>query len=369
MSILDSSPTIVRCKFTDNSGSSGGGVTIKAGLGLDPSEPLFVNCQFIENLSYCYGGGMLVSANSSVTVVNSVFYLNDLQGQYQGAGFATLTTTLTSSLINCVFVGNIAAVGGGGVHSHNGTIEMNNCILWDNDPVQISIGVEGLLTIDYSCIQDSWAGTLNISSNPLFVDLVGGDYRLTSSSPCIDRGNPDDSIITDDFLDLDNDGDTTEATPDLDLNNRVSSRDNNCDKIVDMGVFEVLEGCCPWDLDGDGAVSTMDLLDLFAAWGSDPGGPPDFDCNGAVGTTDLLELFANWGACPCPPSSTPLSFEDELADACISQAEWDDYEDTMQNGTQAEKDNYDCWMRHWIEDCDRCSCLGQSGCPGADPFS
>ena len=128
------------------------------------------------------------------------------------------------------------------------------------------------------------------------------------------------------------------------------------------------EGCCPWDLDGDGAVSTIDLLDLFVAWGSDPGGPPDFDCSGAVGTTDLLELFANWGACPCPPSSTALSFEDELADACISEAEWDDYEDKMQNGTQEEKDNYDCWMRHWIEDCDRCSCLGQSGCPGHDPF-
>lgn len=98
LSILDSSPTIVRCKFTDNSGSSGGGVTITATSAQDPSEPIFANCQFIENLSYCYGGGMLVSANSSVTVVNSVFYLNDLQGQYQGAGFATLTTTFSLSI-------------------------------------------------------------------------------------------------------------------------------------------------------------------------------------------------------------------------------------------------------------------------------
>ena len=200
MSILDSSPTIVRCKFTDNSGSSGGGVTIKATSEQDPSEPIFANCQFIENLSYCYGGGMLVSANSSVTVVNSVFYLNDLQGQYQGAGFATLTTTLTSSLINCVFVGNIASIDGGGAHSQNGTIEMDNCIFWDNVPDQVSEGVEGSIEVNYSCIEDGWAGTANISTNPLFVDLAGGDYRLKPISPCIDTGNPDDDIITDDIL-------------------------------------------------------------------------------------------------------------------------------------------------------------------------
>ena len=57
-------------------------------------------------------------------------------------------------------------------------------------------------------------------------------------------------------------------------------------------------GGCPWDLDGNGSVSTSDLLDLLAQWGSDPGGPPDFNGDGTVSTTDLLELLANWGPCP-----------------------------------------------------------------------
>ncbi len=58
-------------------------------------------------------------------------------------------------------------------------------------------------------------------------------------------------------------------------------------------------GCpCPWDLDGDGSVSTVDLLDLLAAWGTDPGGPPDFDGDNNVSTPDLLILLANWGPCP-----------------------------------------------------------------------
>jgi hypothetical protein len=54
---------------------------------------------------------------------------------------------------------------------------------------------------------------------------------------------------------------------------------------------------CP-DLDGDDNVGTADLLDLLAAWGTDPGGPPDFDGDGNVGTSDLLYLLSNWGPCP-----------------------------------------------------------------------
>ena len=61
------------------------------------------------------------------------------------------------------------------------------------------------------------------------------------------------------------------------------------------------EGCandCPADLDGDGIVSTVDLLILFSAWGPNPGNPADLDGSGEVGTADLLILFANWGPCP-----------------------------------------------------------------------
>ena len=55
---------------------------------------------------------------------------------------------------------------------------------------------------------------------------------------------------------------------------------------------------CPWDLGGDGAVGINDFLELLAAWGTDPGGPPDFDGDHDVGINDFLELLANWGDCP-----------------------------------------------------------------------
>ena len=53
---------------------------------------------------------------------------------------------------------------------------------------------------------------------------------------------------------------------------------------------------CPWDLNGDGSISTLDLLELFAQWGT--AGSADFDGSGVVDTSDLLILFANWGPCP-----------------------------------------------------------------------
>ncbi|MHC5114433.1 MAG: hypothetical protein ACYTGP_08410 [Planctomycetota bacterium] len=55
---------------------------------------------------------------------------------------------------------------------------------------------------------------------------------------------------------------------------------------------------CPWDLDGDGTVGFGDLLDIIAAWDSDPGGPPDFDGNHRVDFGDVLTLISHWGACP-----------------------------------------------------------------------
>ncbi len=53
---------------------------------------------------------------------------------------------------------------------------------------------------------------------------------------------------------------------------------------------------CPLDLDGSGTIDVPDLLQLLAAWGLDPGGPPDFDGDGEVSVPDLLALLASWGS-------------------------------------------------------------------------
>ena len=93
-------------------------------------------------------------------------------------------------------------------------------------------------------------------------------------------------------------------------------RDFLCENADDLGDpgFDIYFGCgrinaartiaaivnrprCPADLDSDGTVGILDLLQLLVAWGTDPGGPPDFDGDGTVGILDLLILLANWGPC------------------------------------------------------------------------
>jgi hypothetical protein len=79
---------------------------------------------------------------------------------------------------------------------------------------------------------------------------------------------------------------------------RANSAESNDDDWFVDNVFVGEVTACPWDLDGSGSVGISDLLDLLAAWGTDPGGPPDFNGDGTVGISDLLELLANWGNCP-----------------------------------------------------------------------
>ena len=128
---------------------------------------------------------------------------------------------------------------------------------------------------------------------------------------------------------------------------------------------------CLKDIDGGGTVGITDFLALLGAWGPNPGHPADYDGDGIVGIVDFLDLLAAWGPCPGSTLSSP-SLNDELLDACLTQEDWDEYEDVMTDeaSSQAKKDRYDCWMKHYINDCNKCQCPrgGHSGCPQPDPF-
>ena len=93
-------------------------------------------------------------------------------------------------------------------------------------------------------------------------------------------------------------------TPTSQFRIRFLASDTDPQSVVEAGVDGValsVLACgtqCPWDLDGNGSVSTSDLLLLLASWGPAPGNPADFDGDGFVSTTDLLALLANWGDCP-----------------------------------------------------------------------
>lgn len=67
---------------------------------------------------------------------------------------------------------------------------------------------------------------------------------------------------------------------------------------ISNGNFSIIPAPIAGDLDGDGNVSTSDLLILLSNWGGCndcKNCPADFDDNCVVGTSDLLFLLSNWG--------------------------------------------------------------------------
>ena len=55
---------------------------------------------------------------------------------------------------------------------------------------------------------------------------------------------------------------------------------------------------CPADINADGTVDVLDLLQLLAAWGPCAACPEDINADGVVDVLDLLQLLAAWGPCP-----------------------------------------------------------------------
>lgn len=223
---------------------------------------------------------------------------------------------------NCTFSGNAAPNQGGAFSLHdNASLTLSNCIVWGNCPEQDQINVEGedvVVAVFFSDVEGGWAGLGNIDQDPKFMDADGcpddtdctgdEDLRLLAGSPCLDTGR--NTLIPDDYGDVDDDGVTSETLPvDLVFNDRVRAG------TVDMGPFEFT---CLGDVDDTGVVDINDFLALLAVWGpcaSPPTPcPADLDGDGVVGIVDFLALLADWGCGIPEPDPFP-----ESAQECIDR--------------------------------------------------
>jgi predicted outer membrane repeat protein len=316
----NSSPTIVDCVFTDNSatGASGGGVANEQG-----SSPLFVNCWFLRN-DAAGNGGAIMNYNSSHTMAMNCTFWDNLAVSWSGGlrdGY-----NCSSTLTNCTFNANSAGDAGGAISAGSDTsgstghTVLNNCILWANSaglgPEIALIGTfPAMMTLAYSDVEggqpsvfvqvDStmiW-GAGNIDLDPMFVDAPTGNYRLSAGSPCIDAA--DNTAVPPDTTDLDDDGNVIERTPlDLDGNPRFRDDPDTPDTgfglvppIVDIGAYEFAP-LCPQDVNGDGAVNVLDLIEVLLCFGQ-PANPPcdsaDLNGDGTANVLDLIELLLAFG--------------------------------------------------------------------------
>lgn len=187
------------------------------------NKPIF-NCVIEHNLA----GGVSITEYCTMFIEKSIIKNNTARW---GAGiYCSLTSSVYASY--CVIAENVATYTGGGISSRGGaTIEfctitqnrahekaggiyvftgtsflLSNSIVWGNDAdishseAFISQYLLGRITIKGNDINGKiedivrifeWDQTLiegNIHEDPLFIDAVGGNYRLKPNSPALAMG-------------------------------------------------------------------------------------------------------------------------------------------------------------------------------------
>jgi hypothetical protein len=166
---------------------------------------------------------------------------------------------------------------------------ISNCIIWGNNSGsdQLHTNNGDFQNVRYCCIQGGWTnGVGNIDDEPLFYDDPNdpNNFHLSSTSPCIDKGNPY--------------ADYSDET-DIDGEGRVKDGDANGTEIVDMGADEFYWS--PADFNGDRIVNFIDYARFANAWDSnDSNSNWDPDCN--IGTpvnnridyNDLAVFCEDW---------------------------------------------------------------------------
>jgi predicted outer membrane repeat protein len=251
------SATLIDCEFRDNTAQSSGGA-----LRNWDSAPVLNGCLFYANHTRYFGAAVANGGQSSAAFTRCTFQSNRTDTLYTGyncyGGALHNTEDSSPVLVSCVFAGNAAyamlpylSYGGALANAGNARPTLRNCtlsgnyanhghgmydegqshpsvissILWDGSS-EIVNAAPATVSVTYSDVQGSWAGSGNSALDPLFQGL-----RLQAGSPCINTGDPAFAAA----------GET-----DLDGHARVL-----CGR-VDMGAYEFGIGDFDCDRDVDG---------------------------------------------------------------------------------------------------------------------
>ncbi|MBN3034802.1 MAG: C10 family peptidase [Bacteroidales bacterium] len=146
------------------------------------------NSAEIKSNTAAHGGGIYI-AGGSPKYYNTLIRGNHATAYHGGGVYLQSANPL---FVNSTITGNVCDTiyESGGFYVSASNPEFRNCILWNDDPQEIYIS-SGTVTASYSDIAGGWPGTGNMNSDPLFENSAGHDYRLSASSPCINKGDPD----------------------------------------------------------------------------------------------------------------------------------------------------------------------------------
>ncbi|MFC1573271.1 right-handed parallel beta-helix repeat-containing protein [Candidatus Eisenbacteria bacterium] len=190
------SPSIRSCVFTDNLASGSGGAIFTEG------SPIIDNCVFDGNLSQ--HGGAIHCQHASPIITGCTFTANAGDG-----GAVHCYGTSSPVFANCTFFGNEATENGSSItcRASSAPVFQNTIIAngvagpaihctAEASPALACCNIFGNAGGDWvGCIADQYGVDGNISNDPLFCDLLGGDFLLHWDSPCAPTYNPACGLI------------------------------------------------------------------------------------------------------------------------------------------------------------------------------
>ena len=199
LQVNNSSPTITDCVFSHN--VAGPPIGAVGGCDFFNSTPVLTNCEFIENSAMVVIGG--VSCYASPAILDHCVFIGN-QAWFAG-GFYCYGVPPT--LTNCTFVFN-EAPNGAGIYSEACAFNLSNSIVAFNQQgaaiVAMFDSIPNITCSDiYGNAAGDWYGNIapqaningNLSTDPLFCDLLGDDFSIDSLSPCAPDQNTCATLI------------------------------------------------------------------------------------------------------------------------------------------------------------------------------
>jgi hypothetical protein len=253
------------CLIAGNSAGSPPMYTVGQGGG--DYNGILYSCILSNNTAGNEGGGSEQEPNTRQGIygmLNNCLVISNTAG---GAGGIACDSDRIP-IVNSTIIGNTAIGSVGGVF-FNGFY--SNCIIYYNTSSNLPSTNNNYYPgshLYYCSTTPLASGTGNITNEPLFLNLAGGDYHLQSNSPCINAGN--------------NSGVST--TNDLDGNPRIVGG------TVDMGCYEY---------------QTPSSV-LSYAWAQQYGLPTDGTADYADSDGDHMNNYAEWKAGTIPTNAASV---------------------------------------------------------------
>ncbi|MCB2199107.1 T9SS type A sorting domain-containing protein [bacterium] len=145
------------------------------------------SCQFYGNIAERCGGAIDFADGAAGVFQHNLLWENQAEN---GGAIYFYNGDVIADHLTCY--NNVAWQDNSVARWYFSSSIISNSILWDatGAPTHLTTYWQGF--VEYSCVSDStMSGPGLVFNDPLLLDPVNDDFRLTSNSPCIDAGDPD----------------------------------------------------------------------------------------------------------------------------------------------------------------------------------